>query len=49
VLWLGVYALIYGGALLAVAFRLHAWERRSALPEVAAPLSRPAPSSAGGD
>jgi uncharacterized membrane protein HdeD (DUF308 family) len=48
VLWIGVYALIYGATLLAVAFRLHAWERRSSLQHDAAPLSRPAPSSSGG-
>lgn len=48
VLWIGVYALIYGATLLAVAFRLHAWERRASLQHEAAPLSRPAPSSSGG-
>jgi uncharacterized membrane protein HdeD (DUF308 family) len=43
-LWLGVYALIYGGHLLAVALRLHSWERKHSL-HGEAPLSRPAPSS----
>lgn len=47
VLWIGVYALVYGATLLVLAMRLHAWERRHAL-EAEVPLSRPAPSSSGG-
>jgi uncharacterized membrane protein HdeD (DUF308 family) len=46
VLWVGVFALIYGATLVAVALRLHSWERRHSL-HGEAPLSRPAPSSSG--
>jgi uncharacterized membrane protein HdeD (DUF308 family) len=49
VLWIGIYALIYGAMLLALALRLRAWERRSLPRPAVHPLpGEPAPSSSVG-
>lgn len=43
-LWLGIFALIYGVHLVVASLRLHAWERKNA-PVEEVPLSGPAPIS----